>query len=318
MAKFMKLRRTGECIDCQQEVLTGSKAYWFADERVIRCADCYQPGTAAEKSRSVKELAHAAASVTPPAEAMVVASPTPAERPSVEESNVAGASAQLEYDKRSTRESAKKERRIAEDASWREEAKEQRPVVGRIVTALTPKPQMTPESQSTQAWKVGAVGERRVAEVLSEVEGIRLMHDRLVPGSRANIDHLAIGPAGVFVIDAKNYTGQVEVRDLGGLLRTDQRLFVKNRDRSKLVKSMHWQTDVVRTALGEAFADVEVRGVLCFVGCEWGWRMRQKRVDGVTVLWPKALPGHVSAYGINAERIDVIADHLSANLRPAA
>ncbi len=39
--------------------------------------------------------------------------------------------------------------------------------------------------------------------------------------------------------------------------RTDQRLFVKDRDRSKLVKSMHWQTDVVRTALGEAFADVE-------------------------------------------------------------
>lgn len=170
MAKFMKLRRTGEC--------------------------CYQPDTAAEKSRSVKELARAAASVTPPAETMVVASATPAETPSEKQSDVAGASAQLEYDKRSTRESAKKERRIAEDASWREEAKEQRPVVGRIVTALTPKPQMTPESQSTQAWKVGAVGERRVAEVLSEAEGIRVMHDRLVPGSRANIDHLAIGAIG--------------------------------------------------------------------------------------------------------------------------
>jgi len=53
------------------------------------------------------------------------------------------------------------------------------------------------------------------------------------------------------------------------------------------------------------------------VGCEWGWRMRQKRVDGVTVLWPKALPEHVSATGLSAARVDEIADHLGQKLRPA-
>lgn len=312
MAKFMKLRRDGECADCQQPTLTGSKAYWFADEWVIRCSDCFAP-EASVKDEPAKMLVHATAS------ASVAEQPsgTAAVENDVVQADVAGASAQLEYDKRSARELAKKERRIAEDAEWRAEIKQQKPVVGRLVTALTAKPQMTPESQSTQAWKVGAVGERRVAEVLGGIAGARVMHDRLVPGSRANIDHLAIGPAGVFVIDAKNYTGQVEVRDVGGLLRTDERLYVKNRDRSKLVESMHWHTEVVRKALGEEFADVEVHGVLCFVGCEWGWRMRQKHIKGVTVLWPKALPAHVSVDGDIAGRIDGIADHLGQKLRPA-
>jgi len=129
-----------------------------------------------------------------------------------------------------------------------------------------------------------------------------VLHDRLVPGSRANIDHIAIGPSGVFVIDAKKYTGQVEARDVGGLFRTDVRLFVNKRDRTKLVDGVLHQVEVVRTALGPDFADVEVHGVLCFVGAEWGWFMRTKRVKGVTALWPKALPEHVSVDGSLSDR----------------
>ena len=191
-------------------------------------------------------------------------------------------------------------------------------MLGRIASVLTPKPQITPESQPTAAWKVGAEGERRVAEVLEGAVGVEVLHDRLVPGSRANVDHIAIGPSGVFVIDAKKYTGQVEVRDVGGFFRTDERLYVNNRDRTKLVEGVLRQINVVRTALGEDFSDVEVRGVLCFVGCEWGWIMRTKRVEGVTALWPTALSDHVSATGPLSDRIPEIADHLRGRLRPAA
>jgi Nuclease-related domain len=38
-----------------------------------------------------------------------------------------------------------------------------------------------------------------------------LLHDLQVPGSHANIDHLAIGPAGVFVIDSKYYRGALQL-----------------------------------------------------------------------------------------------------------
>ena len=106
-------------------------------------------------------------------------------------------------------------------------------------------------------------------------------------------------------------------RDVGGLFRTDERLYVNNRDRTKLVEGVLWQVEVVRTALSDEFAYVDVHGVLCFIGCEWGLFMRRKRIKGVTALWPKALPDHVSAPGPLDERAAVIAEHLRCRLPPA-
>jgi hypothetical protein len=232
--------------------------------------------------------------------------------------DVAGGSAQKEYDKRSARERAKKEQRVVEDAEWRQSIKEQRPVLGRIAAALTPVPQIGPESQPTAAWKIGREGELRVAEVLATAAGIEVLHDRLVPGSRANIDHIVVGQSGVFVIDAKKYKGAIEVRNVGGLFRLDERLYVDGRDCSKLVEGVRGQIEVVRRVLGEEFGDVPIRGVLCFVGCEWGWIMKQKHVNGVTALWPTALPDHVSAAGDHGPRAEAIADHLRGRLRPGS
>lgn len=141
--------------------------------------------------------------------------------------------------------------------------------MGRLAAALTAKPKITPESQTTANWRVGAEGERLVGEVLKGVRGIEVLHDRLIPGSRANIDHLVVGPSGVFVIDAKKYTGKLEARDVGGMFRHDPRLYVKGRDRTKLVDGVRHQIEVVRTTLGDEFAGVAIRGVLCFIGVEW-------------------------------------------------
>jgi Nuclease-related domain len=44
------------------------------------------------------------------------------------------------------------------------------------------------------------------------VAEIHALHDRRVSGTRANIDHFVIGPAGVFVIDAKRHQGRGLVR----------------------------------------------------------------------------------------------------------
>lgn len=59
----------------------------------------------------------------------------------------------------------------------------------------------------------GAEGERRVAAALEAVAGEQciVMHDRLLrPGvSQANLDHLVICPAGNYLIDAKNWVGNV-------------------------------------------------------------------------------------------------------------
>jgi hypothetical protein len=66
-------------------------------------------------------------------------------------------------------------------------------------------------SRATWAWQRGAQGERKTARLLARLKphGWTVLHDLAVPGSRANIDHLAIGPPGVFVIDSKQYRGRL-------------------------------------------------------------------------------------------------------------
>jgi Nuclease-related domain len=74
-------------------------------------------------------------------------------------------------------------------------------------------------SPEAVAWRRGAAGERRTARLLDPLErhGWAVLHDLAVPGSRANIDHLVIGPGGVFVIDSKQYRGRLELDRSGRL-----------------------------------------------------------------------------------------------------
>jgi hypothetical protein len=68
--------------------------------------------------------------------------------------------------------------------------------------------------RTTKAWDAGAAGERVVAEKLSELvpRGWYVLHDVHWPGRpKANLDHVLVGPGGVVVVDAKNWTGEVKV-----------------------------------------------------------------------------------------------------------
>jgi hypothetical protein len=68
------------------------------------------------------------------------------------------------------------------------------------------------------SWKQGAEGELLTRRLLRRLErrGWCVFHDLVVPPgprsrrrSSANIDHLAVGPGGVFLIDSKNYESRV-------------------------------------------------------------------------------------------------------------
>ena len=66
-------------------------------------------------------------------------------------------------------------------------------------------------SEQARSWQRGAHGERRTARLLDRLtrDGYVIFHDLAVPGSDANVDHLVIGPTGLFVIDSKQWTGSV-------------------------------------------------------------------------------------------------------------
>ena len=70
-----------------------------------------------------------------------------------------------------------------------------------------------------ERWEKGAIGECQTASALSRLgPEWTAWHDLRWPGRRyANIDHVAVGPGGIFVIDSKNWSGDISVR--GGVLR---------------------------------------------------------------------------------------------------
>ncbi len=149
--------------------------------------------------------------------------------------------------------------------------------------------------QSERSWAVGAAGEEAVALALEArcAESVCLLHDRRIPNSRANIDHLAVAPTGVWVIDSKKYKGRVEVRRP---LFGDARLMIDRRDRSKLADGLARQVAAVASAVDPG---VPVRGAFCMVDAELpllrtltfgGYPLLGRRKLAKTLNGPGALP----------------------------
>lgn len=128
-----------------------------------------------------------------------------------------------------------------------------------LATAVVLLVQLLRVPQSVQAWRQGAVGEERTARLLAPLtrRGFVVLHDLRVPRSRANIDHLVIGPTGVYVVDTKNYRGRVTLRR-----RT---LWYGSRPLTRTLDSIHWQASRLTAALGQDLVDagVTIRPVLC-------------------------------------------------------
>lgn len=209
----------------------------------------------------------------------------------------AGASAKREYDRRRARDEAK-----IRDA-WGDGR------IGTIAVALSG------ERQSTVAWKSGAAGEAEVGRALDAIASkhVVVLHDRRIPRSRANIDHIVITRAGVWVIDAKRYRNkrprlQVE----GGLFRPRTEKLVVGGDRTKLVDSVLRQVALVQDVVGP----VSVHGALCFVDADWPLFGGSFTTRGIDVCWPKRLAKRLSTLEGSVD-VTAVADAIAAHFPPA-
>ncbi|MBE2900726.1 NERD domain-containing protein [Methanothermobacter thermautotrophicus] len=64
-----------------------------------------------------------------------------------------------------------------------------------------------------RGWKKGHVGELIVASCLRRLpQGYHIFNDVHLPGAHGNIDHIVVGPTGVYVIETKSYSGKYIVR----------------------------------------------------------------------------------------------------------
>ena len=200
------------------------------------------------------------------------------EAPRSADAGAPGASARQEYERRKASREARVKDRLGER-------------LGTIAPALAKEP------QTTRAWLLGADGERALGNLLDAIEGARVLHDRQVPRSRANIDHIVVGPGGVFVIDAKRYDGTISVRDRGSIFRAARRLYVGRRDCSALAAAVRSQADVVREVLVAAGADPlpPVTPVLVFVDGQWPLFARPTSYEDVRLAGVRSIRRIVAA-----------------------
>jgi hypothetical protein len=166
-------------------------------------------------------------------------------------------------------------------------------------------------SPDAVAWRRGAVGERRTARLLGPLErqGWSVLHDLALPGSRANIDHLVIGPGGVFVIDSKQYRGRLQLDPSG-------RLWHGRYPLAPALRAVSFEADQVARVLPDP--GVAVVPIVAVHGAQVPWG--KLVVGGVPVVAARRLPSMLRQLPavLGPQRVVDLADQARVRLHAAA
>lgn len=149
-------------------------------------------------------------------------------------------------------------------------------------------------SPQADRWLQGAQGEREVAAVLAELEGDgwRALHD--VSLGRGNVDHILIGPGGIFTIETKSNRGRVSV----------------DRIEPAMLKQAYAQKKLLERITG-----LDVQPLLVFSQA-WLVGSVPARRNGVVILPARMLQHYFSRRrpAHPASRADQLYEHLAAAL----
>jgi hypothetical protein len=162
-------------------------------------------------------------------------------------------------------------------------------------------------SGQARVWQRGAAGERQPARLLDRLDrdGYVILHDLAIPGSPANLDHLVVGPSGVFVIDSKQWTGTVHQSADGLVWHNHYRL-------DRTLATVRWQAETLGHLLG-----VPVAPLVCVHGAHI--QHGGLRAQGVAIV-PATLLRSSLGYERVLSEVDVqlYAATAQMRLRPAA
>lgn len=129
--------------------------------------------------------------------------------------------------------------------------------------------------QTIEAWRIGAAGERATARHLNGLaeNGFVVLHDRKVPGYGGNLDHIVIGPTGIWAVETKNIGGKVVID--GDSLR------IGGRRQDRIVDQAYREATAIQVALAAQVPGlaVAVTPIICLHRGELPFF--NKRVRGV-------------------------------------
>jgi hypothetical protein len=161
------------------------------------------------------------------------------------------------------------------------------------------------------AWRRGAAGERRTARLLAPLErhGWAVLHDLAVPWGRANLDHLVVGPSGVFVIDSKQYRGRLQLDPSG-------RLWHGRYPLAPTLQAVSFEADQAAQVLPDP--GVAVVPIMAVHGAQVPWG--KVVTDGVPVVAARRLPSMLRELPVvlGPERVASLADQARVRFRAAA
>jgi len=158
----------------------------------------------------------------------------------------------------------------------------------------------------------GEHGELHVADVLEELrmDGYKPVHD--IVGNGFNIDHVIVGPGGVFAIETKYRSGKGEIT-----FRNTEGVFVGGRlDEKDCLKQARASAAAIRNLIHENCGVGEwVNAIVVFVG---DWKIRNEWRDTDTrVFTPDGLLRYIRDQQPHLTRrdIELIASHLERSAR---
>lgn len=115
---------------------------------------------------------------------------------------------------------------------------------------------------------------RRRLKVL-QAAGYLALHARRIPGTKHVIDHLVVGPAGVFTLDSQRMDKRLQVKMIGGML-----FYGKESYEPRLDHAQHEADHAARLIGAELGHKIKVRPVMVLYGPAIDWVvLRLKGVD---------------------------------------
>jgi len=166
-----------------------------------------------------------------------------------------------------------------------------------------------------RALRLGLEGERAVGQFLERLreQGFHVFHD--VVGAGFNVDHVLVGPAGIFTVETKTWrkpvTGDARLVFDGESIRIGS--MAPDRDPLAQARSQaNWLKTLLLESAGRKF---EVRPIIVFPG--WFVVNSAGTFKDLWVLEPKALPSFLSnePNRISHEDIKLASFHLSRLIR---
>jgi hypothetical protein len=123
--------------------------------------------------------------------------------------------------------------------------------------------------------------------------GYVALHARAIPDSDSVIDHLVIGPGGVFAVDSEMWDRRLPIRTL-----SNGRLFHGPFSQKDRLAHANWEADQASAQLSEALQrDIKVRPAMVIYGPTVPWHVAT--LDGVAVL----AGGRVQKFFIRQKKI---------------